>query len=306
MDDPPLSSTQQIEAMANEPWSEEAELELRAIEDALTAPTGVSSTVLPGAWATDFPSASPANATPLSLSQQIEAMQSLPWSEEEERAVRQVEESAYGVARQTSVVSISDSSPTPSPPELRLTRPRRTRSVVAMKFLDLEAEQSGSDTTSGSEADDPSGEGAIHQQFIAPNDLATQPSREERDSVFRLGLLSQNMADGPQFQDAPVRRGQFGGVAVLRMTHRTTSQSSVNSLDEEGPRDRYQIGSFVVDDDDPIAYDSGCSSEGSQAVVEEAEAEAEADAEEEEDEEEEEEEEEEVEEEEVDYLAVTT
>ena len=94
--------------MANEPWSQEAELELLAIEAALIARAGLPSPLVPGAGVAEFRALSPQNTMPLSVSQEIEAMQSLPWSEEEERAVRQVEDAVYGVARPTSAVSVSD------------------------------------------------------------------------------------------------------------------------------------------------------------------------------------------------------
>ncbi|KAL1714106.1 hypothetical protein EV715DRAFT_178387, partial [Schizophyllum commune] len=87
--------------------------------------------------------------------------------------------------------------------------------------------------------------------FIAHSDQATQPSRSEMERIFRLGLLSQNVADGPQFHSPPRRRGRFGGREVLRMAHYSPSQSSIDSFPSQiHAGDSYQFGSFVQDDDD--------------------------------------------------------
>ncbi|KAL1711756.1 hypothetical protein EV715DRAFT_297728 [Schizophyllum commune] len=345
--------------MANEPWSEAEELELRAIEASLIAhATPSGHPVIPAALASPTQPTSPSparsahNSRAWSLSQEIDAMQSLPWTEEEEKAVREVEERAFaavqarglslspkatltprrlcdpasplpqpsvaelslsegsGQSRHSTAVESTASTPPvhllpshslppvttvephgdsqlPTPPSSGadlgtgplppvfsprlpsitpgsspLYRPRRRghHTFGAEHFLDLEAQESGSDFVSGSDTESASGEASSQDPFLVSASQTTQTSVTDMHGVYRLGLLSQNVLGGPQFQDAPRRRGPFGGAAVLRMTHYSPSQSSIDSFPSQPMYEGgYHIGSFVQDDDEPIEYDTDAS-----------------------------------------------
>ena len=114
-------------------------------------------------------------------------------------------------------------------------------------FLDLHAVHSGEETSSGEEDEGACDGGHGDQEGF----LRSSPSEAaEVDSARWVGLLSQNLPDGPQFVLPPIRRGDLGGVGLLRMVKNDSGDVEDGEPSEEGEEagDCYSIGSFVVSD----------------------------------------------------------
>ncbi|KAL1712154.1 hypothetical protein EV715DRAFT_214174 [Schizophyllum commune] len=114
-------------------------------------------------------------------------------------------------------------------------------------FLDVQAVHSGEETSSGEEDEGACDGGHGDQEGF----LRSSPSEAaEVDSARWVGLLSQNLPDGPQFVLPPIRRGDLGGVGLLRMVKNDSGDVEDGEPSEEGEEagDCYSIGSFVVSD----------------------------------------------------------
>ncbi|TRM58130.1 hypothetical protein BD626DRAFT_573946 [Schizophyllum amplum] len=115
-------------------------------------------------------------------------------------------------------------------------------------WFDDTAAHSGEETSSGDDEDDGmSGDSEASgdtRPFIVPSaDIHLQD-----EHMHWVGLLTQNLPDGPQFLRRPVRSTRIGGPLALRMRAgvMSPSQGSQISTNED---DAYSIGSFVVDDE---------------------------------------------------------
>lgn len=136
-------------------------------------------------------------------------------------------------------------------------RPRSKPSLLARNMnplFDGEAAHSGDEVSEGySEEDD---ESESDRQFIK-NSPATQVSQSyDQSLIYRQSLLTQAPAAGPAPSfggRAPVRARPFGRVDGPRRGGRFLPSSSPPPPDDE--LDNYHLGSFVVDDDEEIAYE---------------------------------------------------
>lgn len=139
-------------------------------------------------------------------------------------------------------------------PRPRIRKKRKFADVVEAQkhnpWIDVEASQSGSEMSEGSEAADVLSDS--DRQFIV-EDATTQVSPSyDQSAVYRRSLLTQVPAGTvPRFAKAPARRGAaaFGGLARPRPGFLPSSSPPRGSESDE-----YDFGSFVVDDDAELSY----------------------------------------------------
>ena len=131
---------------------------------------------------------------------------------------------------------------TPSPPVRRrlLHRVRQARHI----FVDDLAAHSGSETSSG---EDDGSEGTVVAPEQAASPTSSPPAQIE--GYHLMSLLSQPAPGAPVFSAAPVRARALGPSEALRMERPSHSQASTRS-DASSNVSHYDIGSFVVNDDD--------------------------------------------------------
>ena len=125
--------------------------------------------------------------------------------------------------------------------------------VIAPEWVENEAEHSGDEISDGaiSGAEDQS-ENEYDREFV--NDFpGTQVSPSyNQTQIYRESLLTQApRGRGPAFARSPLRRKPFGDID-RRMTRHPVSSSPTRDQDE-GPEE-YEMDSFVVPDDEEIAY----------------------------------------------------
>lgn len=128
-------------------------------------------------------------------------------------------------------------------------------------WLDVEAAHSGSDASDGG-----SGQDGDAYSDVASSDAAfagdfpgTQaPRGYDQAAVYRRSLMTQAApsASVPAFRAGPVRHGRFhAGLVREDAARRPVLLSS--SPREPGSEDEYELGTFVVDDDEEISYVQG-------------------------------------------------
>ena len=87
----------------------------------------------------------------------------------------------------------------------------------------------------------------------------TETSQCTQSELHWRGMLSQNVAGGPQFRDPPRRHYHLGGPRVLRRRRLSQFTDAASSQASIGTDDEYDIGSFVADDNESLAYESDSS-----------------------------------------------
>ena len=87
------------------------------------------------------------------------------------------------------------------------------------------------------------------RQFLQEPGQTQVASSYNQVAAYRMGLMTQmpDDADCPRFTRKPKRVGQFAGGRTQVPTFGSSPQRS-------GEPDEYHMGSFVVDDDEPILY----------------------------------------------------
>ncbi|GJE91515.1 DEAD/DEAH box helicase domain-containing protein [Phanerochaete sordida] len=149
--------------------------------------------------------------------------------------------------------ALSSSSPPPSPaPKRKRRRFADTRALArANPWLDVEAAHSGDERSDGAH-EDGSGlsDGGSSDAAFAGDFAPTQaPAGYDQAAVYARSLLTQaGGAGGPVFARGPVRRGVL---PVRRAARAGLPSSSPPQRDSE---DEYEMGTFVVPDDEEIAY----------------------------------------------------
>ncbi|KAH9487144.1 ATP-dependent DNA helicase mph1 [Psilocybe cubensis] len=121
----------------------------------------------------------------------------------------------------------------------------------ANALFDGEAAHSGDDVSEGDSNSEDDEESESDRMFIK-NSPATQMSPSyEQSQIYRRSLLTQVPGEhgGPIFANNPIRARPFGRNNGPR--YQELSSSSPPPPDDE--LDRYDLGSFVVDDDEPIS-----------------------------------------------------
>ncbi|EJT98921.1 P-loop containing nucleoside triphosphate hydrolase protein [Dacryopinax primogenitus] len=162
--------------------------------------------------------------------------------------------SSLAKGRNTCPPNLPDKEAAPSSSPVRVKRTSKSsRSRLYSKpnpFFDVEADLSGSDH---GESDDNDEEWSESDQRFIKNSPATQavPKAEEH-GIYLQGLMTQ--APGRTnlgFRDGPVRRGPFGAWSgPKRHIPMSSSEADPNSEPNE-----YELGSFVVADDDSFEID---------------------------------------------------
>lgn len=151
------------------------------------------------------------------------------------------------------------SSPPPAP------RPKKKKRVFAdaseaqkhNPWIEMEANHSGDDRSVGSSGPDEDMD-EYERSFVQDLPETQASPSYDQSAVYRQSLLSQAPARmlGPAFASKPTTRGP-----ALRMASSSRQQlanSSPRRTDDEA--DEYVFGSFVVDDDEEIAYSGHSSS----------------------------------------------
>lgn len=159
------------------------------------------------------------------------------------------------------IASSSDTQSSPpspaSPPRKRLEvtssrppahqRPRAKRKLLSVKdnpLFDVEAEHSGDEVSEG-DSDVDMVENESDREFLCPLDPTQASPSYNQIAAYRFGLMTQAPQGGPAFTTGPVRTGPFAGGKVG--PRRPAPLGSSPNRDEP---DEYEMGSFVVDDDD--------------------------------------------------------
>lgn len=247
------SSTQEMEALLDLPWSTQDEAVVRAIEQR----ERVSGPIAP-----------PSPAAPRSrcLSQSVTPSDALlvsPRQGSHDSGRQNARETSSPAPAQSVLVRCllfvrvhapliaENQSSSPAVRTSAVRRRARLRQSVVGAFLDLEAEESGTETCSGSPSGKEGGGGEL-EGFIERSSQASFQS--DTAHTHWRGLLSQNSPNGPQFHAPPVRRGGtfFGGPSVLGARPRISPSVSPSPTGTTRGLDEYEIGSFVLDDDEPI------------------------------------------------------
>jgi len=119
----------------------------------------------------------------------------------------------------------------------------------------LEASHSGDEISEGHSGSDGQHEDEYDRKFIADESHLTQmDSSYDQSAIYRQGLFTQAPRAELAFRGRPVRKGAFGP-SDRRLNERysgfrvdSSPSASMNRSD-----DRYSIGSFVVDDEEPVS-----------------------------------------------------
>ncbi|KAG8897682.1 3'-5' DNA helicase [Tulasnella sp. 408] len=141
------------------------------------------------------------------------------------------------------ILDTSIESPAAASPPPRRRRPRKQnqmRSKIGHAMFDMEAGHSGDEVSEGSTCS----EGEYDTSFVTYGAATQAPEGYDQAAMYRRGLMTQAGSDGPAFAKRPVRYGQFTGGGAGRRGGRISDMSS-----EVG---EYELGSFVVEDDDEM------------------------------------------------------
>ncbi|EJD04033.1 P-loop containing nucleoside triphosphate hydrolase protein [Fomitiporia mediterranea MF3/22] len=165
--------------------------------------------------------------------------------------------------------------PVPQPQDIRNNnQPKKKKPKLKMSdnpaLFDVEAEHSGSEVSSGGENDDASSildmlESSSDRRFLEELPETQASPSYNQTAAYRMSLMTQaptidndgngtGGSTGPQFKTRPKRVGAFAGgrTQVLPKPADWNSSSPVRGSEP----DEYQMGSFVVnDDDDAILYE---------------------------------------------------
>ncbi|KAJ6574861.1 hypothetical protein B0H19DRAFT_1126072 [Mycena capillaripes] len=159
-------------------------------------------------------------------------------------------------------------SPAPPPSQRRLhrresspvpegRRPQSSRKLISRpkKFygIDIEAIHSGDEVSEGSSGSEVESES--DRQFLQALPETQMSPSYDQSFAYRQSLLTQAPGVGriPHFANRPMRKGMFGG-GLSESSRRRPHVSSSPPRDPDEEPDAYDIGSFVVDDDEDISF----------------------------------------------------
>ncbi|KAG9000821.1 3'-5' DNA helicase [Tulasnella sp. JGI-2019a] len=128
-------------------------------------------------------------------------------------------------------------------------RQKALLSRIGNALFEMEADHSGDEeSVGGSEFSD---ENEYDRSFVTDGDPTQAPDGYDQDAIYRQGLMTQ-APDGLAFRNGPVRKGQFTARAseLVRVRERRLPTSSPEARSSEP--DEYEMGSFIVEDDDDI------------------------------------------------------
>lgn len=157
----------------------------------------------------------------------------------DESVVEQTSSPGHITILDTSIESPAAASPAPRRPR----RPRKQnqmRTKIGHAMFDMEAGHSGDEVSEGSTCS----EGEYETSFVTYGAATQAPEGYDQAAMYRRGLMTQAGPDGPAFAKRPVRYGQFTGGGAGRRGGGISDMSS-----EVG---EYELGSFVVEDDDEM------------------------------------------------------
>ncbi|KAF9451787.1 P-loop containing nucleoside triphosphate hydrolase protein [Macrolepiota fuliginosa MF-IS2] len=142
---------------------------------------------------------------------------------------------------------------TPPPePKKRKTRENKAKPLTKRKhnaLFDYAAEHSGDEVSAGSSDSDDDVESESDRLFIKDSPMTQVSPSYDQTLAYRRSLMTQVPANGPAFGHGPVRNKPFG-----RMEPRVR-RNVVDSSPPPGD-DEYEFGSFVVDNDAELSYDT--------------------------------------------------
>ncbi|KAJ7042488.1 hypothetical protein C8F04DRAFT_1076096 [Mycena alexandri] len=121
------------------------------------------------------------------------------------------------------------------------------------KLYDTEAIHSGDEVSEGSSGSEVESES--DRQFLQALPETQMSPGYDQSFAYRRSLLTQAPGGGqiPSFANRPVRKGMFGG-GLSESSRRRSQVSSSPPRDPDEEPDAYNIGSFVVDDDEDISF----------------------------------------------------
>ena len=169
--------------------------------------------------------------------------------------------------------SSSVMAPPPDPPSVSPVAPRQQQKEKKEKkkpkrpklnildnpmLFDVEAEHSGSGISDGEDED-----GSILDMIESDSDRRfleeLEPSQGsdsyDQFAAYRMGLMTQAPSQGPRFASKPKRIGRFAGGRTQVPRSQDDWDRSSSQIGEEEEPDEYHMGSFVVDDDEPILFE---------------------------------------------------
>lgn len=143
-------------------------------------------------------------------------------------------------------------SPSPIDEETRISNKKRKFKLPPNPAMfDTEAIHSGEEVSEGS-SDVDMVESESDRQFLQEPGQTQVPLSYNQTAAYRMGLMTQapDHLDGPRFSSKPKRVGRFAGgrTQVPRPSALDSSPQRSDVIDE------YHMGSFVVNDDEPIIY----------------------------------------------------
>ncbi|KZT58466.1 P-loop containing nucleoside triphosphate hydrolase protein [Calocera cornea HHB12733] len=142
----------------------------------------------------------------------------------------------------------SSSSPIVDKRPSRRSRPRLYSN--SNQFFDVEANLSGSDH--GEDGDDNSEWSESDRQFIKDSPATQAVPKGEEQAMYLQGLMTQVPGrGGPRFRSGPIRKGVFA--AGNGRPRRVTISSS--EADPSSEANEYELGSFIVPDDESFDVD---------------------------------------------------
>ncbi|KAJ7139882.1 hypothetical protein C8R44DRAFT_765650 [Mycena epipterygia] len=122
---------------------------------------------------------------------------------------------------------------------------------IRSRLYDHEAVHSGDETSEGSSGSEVESES--DRQFLQSLPETQMSPSYDQSFAYRQSLLTQAPAGGPKFVNRPARRGMFAG-GLSESSRRRPQVSSSPPRDPDEEPDAYDIGSFVVDDDEDISF----------------------------------------------------
>ncbi|KAJ6604410.1 hypothetical protein DFH09DRAFT_1122594 [Mycena vulgaris] len=133
----------------------------------------------------------------------------------------------------------------------RLSRLKGPKERPLHNLYDAEAVHSGDEVSEGSSGSEVESES--DRQFLEGLPETQVSPSYDQSFAYRQSLLTQAPGRGgiPKFAGRPVRKGMFGG-GLSESSRRRPQVSSSPPRDEEP--DAYDIGSFVVDDDEEMSF----------------------------------------------------
>ena len=133
--------------------------------------------------------------------------------------------------------------------DARVEREKGTRASAA-EFVDGEAKHSGDETSEGSDDGDLAGVGNKGDEGFLNDEASQASSTYDQQGVYMQSLRDEEVMAGQPATTADVEPAMRFAGAFARMDDEASSTSSAST-------NEYEIGSFVVEDEDIAAHDVG-------------------------------------------------